>query len=110
MDVHTRTHTLSLSHTLTQICYAAPEDAILVSGSYDRMVKVWDCRSKSIDPIQSMQAAGDSITTVVVNERYDDGGGGGGGVVYTISGNYYTVVVVDIVVVIVAVVIMVDNR
>lgn len=52
-----------------QLAYASPEDAVLVSGGYDRMVKVWDCRSRSIEPLQSIQAAADSITTVIVTPR-----------------------------------------
>ena len=45
----------------------AENDAVLVSGSYDKTVKVWDCRSRSIDSIQSMDEAKDSVSCVLVD-------------------------------------------
>ena len=45
----------------------AKNDAVLVSGSYDKTVKVWDCRSRSIDAVQSMGDAEDSVSSVVVD-------------------------------------------
>ena len=40
---------------------------VLVTGSYDRSVRVWDCRSNSWDPIQTMEDFGDSVTSVAVH-------------------------------------------
>ena len=41
---------------------------ILVTGSYDRTVKVWDCRSHSRVPIQTMDDFKDSVTQVLLTE------------------------------------------
>lgn len=51
-----------------QLCYS-PNNEVLVSGGYDAAVKVWDCRSRSIDPIQVMRPFRDSVTSVAVTER-----------------------------------------
>jgi len=34
------------------------------SGSYDATVRVWDCRSRTYDPVQVMNEAKDSITSM----------------------------------------------
>ena len=49
----------------------SPNFDILVSGGYDQAVKVWDCRSRSVDPIQVMKPFADSVTSVIVTERSD---------------------------------------
>jgi len=41
--------------------------SVLVSGSYDKTVRIWDCKSNSNDPIQTMQEARDSISSVFVS-------------------------------------------
>ncbi len=46
--------------------YAAGDD-VLVSAGYDQCVKVWDCKSRSIDPIQVIKAFRDSVTSVAVH-------------------------------------------
>ena len=33
-----------------------PGDGVLVTGGYDQHIKVWDCKSRSIDAIQSIKA------------------------------------------------------
>lgn len=33
-----------------------PEDAVLVSAGYDQSVKVWDCRARTYDALQTMKA------------------------------------------------------
>ena len=50
----------------TQICYG-PSDETLVSGGYDQAVRVWDCRSRSYEPLMTMKPFGDSVTSVVVS-------------------------------------------
>ena len=65
---HTHTPTHPHTHTHTQLCYGAGGE-VLVSGGYDAAVKVWDCRSRSIDPIQTMRAFRDSVTSVALTER-----------------------------------------
>ena len=37
-----------------QVAYAANDD-VLVSGGYDQCIKVWDTKSRSFDPIQTMK-------------------------------------------------------
>jgi mitogen-activated protein kinase organizer 1 len=45
-------------------------ESVLVSGSYDCSVKIWDLKSQSKDPIQTLSHAKDSITKVIVlNEK-----------------------------------------
>ena len=54
---------------LPQVCYS-PGDEVLVSGGYDQAVKVWDCRSRSIDAVQVMKPFRDSVTSVAVTPRW----------------------------------------
>lgn len=44
---------------------------VLVTGGYDAAVKVWDCRSRSPDPVQAMRHFRDSVTSVAVTPRGD---------------------------------------
>ena len=53
----------------------SPNNEIVVSGGYDQALKVWDCRSRSVDPIQVMKSFGDSVTSVMVTSRGDIVGG-----------------------------------
>lgn len=53
---------------LSQVVYAAG-DQVLVSCSYDRSVRVWDCRSRAWDPVQTMADAGDSVTALASTPR-----------------------------------------
>jgi mitogen-activated protein kinase organizer 1 len=47
----------------------SPNNEVLVTGGYDQAVKVWDCRSRSIDAVQVMKAFADSVMSVAVTER-----------------------------------------
>lgn len=51
-----------------QVRYS-PNNEVLVTGGYDQAVKVWDCRSRSIDAVQVMKAFADSVMSVAVTER-----------------------------------------
>jgi mitogen-activated protein kinase organizer 1 len=42
------------------------ESTVIVTGSYDATVKVWDCRSQDQAPIQTLKEAKDSVTAVQV--------------------------------------------
>lgn len=44
---------------------------ILVSAGYDQSLKVWDCRSRSIDALQVMKPFRDSVMSVKMTERGD---------------------------------------
>eukprot|EP01133_Synstelium_polycarpum_P003496 gene3496-3995_t len=47
-----------------------PQDnSLLVSGSYDKSIKIWDLRSRNYEAIQSMEEAQDSVTSVYVNDQ-----------------------------------------
>lgn len=52
-----------------QIAYAA-DDHVLVTGGYDQAIRLWDCRSRSFDPIQTMKSFGDSVTSVAIADRH----------------------------------------
>ena len=52
-----------------QVCYG-PEDGTIISGGYDQAVRVWDCRSRSYDAIQTMKPYADSVTSVCITDRY----------------------------------------
>jgi mitogen-activated protein kinase organizer 1 len=41
-----------------------------MSGSYDASVRLWDVRAQSKQPIQIMQDARDSITSIVVQDAH----------------------------------------
>jgi mitogen-activated protein kinase organizer 1 len=57
-----------LNHPSLQVCFS-PNNDVLVSGGYDAAVKLWDCRSRSIDAVQVMKPFRDSVTSVVATER-----------------------------------------
>jgi mitogen-activated protein kinase organizer 1 len=48
--------------------FAGEADAVVVTGSYDGLVKVWDTRSNSYKPIMTMDEAKDAITDVVCTD------------------------------------------
>ncbi len=56
------------SMLLMQVAYS-PNDEVLASAGYDQAVKVWDCRSRSWEPIQTMRVFADSVTSVTVTEQ-----------------------------------------
>lgn len=41
-------------------------DAVVISGSFDSTIRLWDARSQSIKPLMVMQEAKDSVTSLVV--------------------------------------------
>lgn len=52
-----------------QLCFQPGSCDVLASGGYDQAVKVWDCRSRSIDAVQVLKSFRDSVTSVVITER-----------------------------------------
>lgn len=46
--------------------YGGEDDSVIVSGSFDATVKFWDCKCHSTKPIQSLEEAGDSISSLHV--------------------------------------------
>lgn len=41
-----------------------------MSGGYDQTVRVWDCRSRSIDAVQIMKVCQDSVMSVQCLNTY----------------------------------------
>jgi mitogen-activated protein kinase organizer 1 len=52
----------------TQVKYS-PNEQVLATGGYDQAVKVWDCRSRSIEAVQVMKPFRDSVTSVDVTQQ-----------------------------------------
>ncbi|CAI5506127.1 unnamed protein product [Closterium sp. Naga37s-1] len=42
-------------------------DSVVVSGGYDRSVRVWDCRSHSVDAVQTMDPFSDAVTSLLLS-------------------------------------------
>lgn len=49
------------------VAFGGEGDSVVVSGSYDGTVKVWDCKSRSEKPIMTFSDAKDSVSTVWVS-------------------------------------------
>jgi len=47
------------------VTFAAADGSMLVSGSYDASVKLWDIRARDRKPVQSLDDAKDAVTDVV---------------------------------------------
>ncbi|OTA61200.1 WD40 repeat-like protein [Hypoxylon sp. EC38] len=56
------------SHTARINCvsFGGEDDSLLISGSLDTSVRIWDVKSKSLKPIQVLTEARDSISAVAV--------------------------------------------
>lgn len=50
------------------VAFAGTDDSIIVSGSYDASVRLWDCKSQNAKPIQVLDEARDSISALHVLE------------------------------------------
>lgn len=58
----------SQGHTAGVNCitYAGQDESVLISGSSDRSVRLWDCKSKNANPIMVLEEAKDSVSSVAV--------------------------------------------
>ena len=54
---------------INAVSFAGVEDSLLVSGSDDRSVRVWDVKSRNSNPVMVFEEAGDSVSAVVVREE-----------------------------------------
>ena len=46
-----------------------PDSTVIISGSYDATVRCWDCRSRSLEPIQILDDAKDSVSSLAVSQH-----------------------------------------
>lgn len=57
-------------HAATVNCVRFNEEStVVISGSVDGTVKCWDVKSKSVDPIQTMEETKDSVTSLDVSDH-----------------------------------------
>jgi mitogen-activated protein kinase organizer 1 len=54
---------------INAVSFAGTEDSLLVSGSDDRSVRIWDVKSRNANPIMVFEEAGDSVSAVAVREE-----------------------------------------
>lgn len=45
------------------------DSSLILSGSYDATLRAWDCRSRTYDPVQIMDEAKDSITSLHLSQH-----------------------------------------
>ena len=46
-----------------------PDCSLVLSGSYDSTVRIWDTKSRNMEPIQILDEAKDSVTSLFVSEQ-----------------------------------------
>ena len=46
--------------------FGGEDDSVVASGSYDATVRLWDCKSQSSKPIQVLEEARDSVSSLHV--------------------------------------------
>ncbi len=54
---------------INAVSFAGVEDSVLVSGSDDRTVRIWDLKSRNANPIMVFEEAGDSVSAIVVRDE-----------------------------------------
>jgi len=45
-----------------------PDCSVAITASYDKTVKIWDCKSNNQDPIQVLEESRDSVTSLCVSQ------------------------------------------
>eukprot|EP00188_Purpureofilum_apyrenoidigerum_P001896 Plantae.Rhodophyta-Purpureofilum_apyrenoidigerum.ctg20942.p1 GENE.Plantae.Rhodophyta-Purpureofilum_apyrenoidigerum.ctg20942~~Plantae.Rhodophyta-Purpureofilum_apyrenoidigerum.ctg20942.p1 ORF type:complete len:308 (-),score=55.96 Plantae.Rhodophyta-Purpureofilum_apyrenoidigerum.ctg20942:845-1768(-) len=48
------------------VAFAGADDALILSGSYDTSLRFWDVRSRNMEPVQVLDEAKDSVSSVAV--------------------------------------------
>lgn len=46
--------------------FGGEDGSVVISGSYDATVRLWDCKSQSTKPIQVLEEAKDSVSSLHV--------------------------------------------
>lgn len=54
------------SSRINVVKFAGDGDSLIVSGGFDTTVRIWDCKSKSLKPVQVLTEARDAVTSLVV--------------------------------------------
>ena len=49
------------------VAFGGDDTSVVASGSFDATVRLWDAKSSSTKPIQVLEEAGDSVTSVAAN-------------------------------------------
>jgi mitogen-activated protein kinase organizer 1 len=57
------------SARINTVCFGGTDDSVLISGSFDASVRIWDTKSNTQKPIQVLSEAKDSISCVLVNKN-----------------------------------------
>ena len=56
------------------MCFAGQGDSVLVSGSFDASVRIWDMKSQNMKPIMVLEEARDSVSCVLAGQGAGKGG------------------------------------
>lgn len=57
-------------HAGTVNCVKYNEDSsVILSGSTDNSVRIWDCKSRKLEPLQVLDEAKDSVTSIQVSDH-----------------------------------------
>jgi len=59
---------------VNDVCFAGVGDSVLISGSFDSSVRIWDVKSNSMKPIMVLEEAKDSISCVLSGSQAGKGG------------------------------------
>ena len=54
---------------MNTVCFAGAGDSVLVSGSFDATVRIWDVKSQNMKPIMVLEEARDSVSCVLAGQR-----------------------------------------
>ncbi|RAL61704.1 hypothetical protein DID88_002772 [Monilinia fructigena] len=63
---------------VNSVVFGGSEESVLVSGGFDRSVRIWDIRAGNMKPVMVMEDAKDSVSVVLAGKGGDEGYGGGG--------------------------------
>lgn len=59
---------------VNDVCFCGEGDGLIVSGSYDASVRVWDVRSNNAKPVMVLSDARDSVAAVLAGRETGKGG------------------------------------
>ena len=59
---------------INAVMFAGQGDSVLVSGSFDASVRIWDVKSQNVKPIMVLEEARDSVSCVLAGQGAGKGG------------------------------------